>query len=69
MRSRCAKRRQYGTVVSELEALSTWLEEKQCTHVVMESMGWYWKPVFNVLEEKFTTVLANLQEVKQKEGT
>ena len=60
--------RQYGTVVSELEALSEWLAENQCTHVVMESTGWYWKPVFNVLEERFTIVLANPQEVKQRKG-
>ncbi len=50
--------RPYGTVVSELEMLSAWLEENGCTHVVMESTGWYWKPVFNLLEEKFTIVLA-----------
>lgn len=60
--------RQYGTVVSELEMLSQWLEENHCTHVVMESTGWYWKPVFNVLEEKFTIVLANPQEVKNRKG-
>jgi len=60
--------RQYGTVVSELEMLSQWLEQNRCTHVVMESTGWYWKPVFNVLEEKFTIVLANPQEVKNRKG-
>lgn len=60
--------RRYGTVVSELEALSAWLEQNGCTHVVMESTGWYWKPVFNVLEDKFIIVLANPQEVKQRKG-
>jgi len=60
--------REYGTVVSELETLSQWLSENQCTHVVMESTGWYWKPVFNILEEKFTIVLANPQEVRQRRG-
>lgn len=64
----CCELRQYGTVVSELEALSAWLEEQRCTHVVMESTGWYWKPVFNILEEKFTIVLANPLEVKQRKG-
>jgi transposase len=60
--------RQYGTVVSELESLGRWLAEHQCTHVVMESTGWYWKPVFNILEEQFTIVLANPQEVRQRKG-
>ncbi len=60
--------REYGTVVSELEMLSDWLAENGCTHVVMESTGWYWKPVFNVLEEKFAVVLANPQEVKNRKG-
>src|ERR1700692_3097041 len=60
--------RQYGTVVSELEALARWLAENQCTHVVMESTGWYWKPVYNILEEQFIIVLANPQEVRQRKG-
>jgi transposase len=60
--------RQYGTVVSELQRLSEWLAESGCTHVVMESTGWYWKPVFNILEEKFSIVLANPQEVRQRKG-
>ncbi len=42
--------------------------ENGCTHVVMESTGWYWKPVFNILEEKFNIVLANPQEVHQRKG-
>lgn len=60
--------REYGTVVSELQRLLEWLDECGCTHVIMESTGWYWKPVFNVLEEKFTIVLANPQEVRQRRG-
>lgn len=63
-----AETREYGTVVSELERLSQWLDENGCTHVVMESTGWYWKPVFNVLEENFTIVLANPSEVRQRRG-
>lgn len=41
-----------------------------CTHVVMESTGEYWRPVFNVLEEaeSLHMVLANSQQVKGLRG-
>ena len=34
----------------------------------MESTGVYWKPLFNLLEERFTLVLANAQHIKQVPG-
>ena len=43
--------RQYGTTMAELEGLRDWLRQEEITHVVMESTGSYWKPVFNVLED------------------
>jgi transposase len=43
--------RRFGTIVAELERLRDWLKLEEVTHVVMESTGSYWKPVFNVLEE------------------
>jgi transposase len=60
--------RSYGTTVSQLEALRQWLREEGCTHVVMESTGCYWEPVFNILEDSFTIVLANPMEVKCRRG-
>ena len=60
--------RKFGTIVSELMRLKEWLAECGCTHVVMESTGVYWKPVFNILEEQFEVVLANSQEVKSRRG-
>ena len=60
--------RKYGTTVGELMKLKAWLAECECTHVVMESTGVYWKPVFNILEEGFEVVLANSQEVKNRRG-
>jgi transposase len=46
------------------------LEECRCTHVVMESTGAYWKPIFNVLEKSqaLQVVLANAQQVKGLRG-
>ena len=60
--------RKCGTIRSELEALRNWLKEQEVTHVVMESTGSYWKPVFNALEDAVKVYLANPQEVKNRKG-
>lgn len=60
--------RSFGTTTSALFELSTWLEEQQCTHVVMEATGVYWKPVWHVLEGTFELVLANAQHVRNVPG-
>lgn len=60
--------RDYGTTVAELERLHDWLRQEGVTHVVMESTGSYWKPIFNVLEETVQVYLANPQEVKNRKG-
>ncbi len=44
------ERRHFGTITAELESLRDWLKTEAITHVVMESTGSYWKPIFNVLE-------------------
>jgi len=60
--------REFGTVNAELKRLRQWLEAEGITHVVMESTGSYWKPVFNVLEDGFKVYLANAHEVKNRKG-
>ncbi len=60
--------RTFGTTVAELMKLKEWITAEQCTHVVMESTGSYWKPVFNVLEEAVQVMLANPHEVKARKG-
>lgn len=60
--------RTFGTLTDELLALSDWLTAAGCTHVVMESTGVYWKPVWNVLEGSFDLLLVNAQHVKQVPG-
>lgn len=42
--------REFGTFTSSLTELKNWLLEMLITHVVIESTGIYWKPVYNVLE-------------------
>lgn len=60
--------RSFATTTSELFALGEWMTQHQCTHVVMEASGVYWKPVWHVLEESFELVLANAQHVKNVPG-
>src|SRR5947199_2152436 len=60
--------RTYGTAVTQLDQLRDWLKQAGCTHVVMESTGSYWKPIFNVLEATMTVVLANPAHLKNVPG-
>jgi transposase len=60
--------REYGATNAELEAMRAWLLELGVTHVVMESTGSYWKPIFNVLEDWMQVYLANPQAVKNRKG-
>src|SRR6266446_4957038 len=61
--------RRFGTIIAERERLRDWLKQEEVTHVVMESTGSYWKPVFNVLEDAVKVLWANPQEVKCASGT
>ena len=58
----------FGTTVLELRRLRDWLKQEGITHVVMESTGSYWKPVFNILEDAVKVYLANPQDVKNRKG-
>jgi len=58
----------FDTTVPALERMSEWLHRERVTHVVMESTGSYWVPVFNILEDRFTVVLANPEEVQNRKG-
>ena len=60
--------RSFGTMTDDLVAMGDWLAEQQVTHVAMESTGVYWKPIYNVLEERFTLLLVNAQHIKAVPG-
>jgi transposase len=60
--------RTFGTMTAELLALGDWLAEGGVTHVAMESTGVYWKPVWNLFEERFTLLLVNPAHVKVVPG-
>ena len=75
---RCGPRSPTGQIVRALDLgcrptaglleLAAWLTETGCTHVAMEATGVYWKPVWHVLEESFTLVLANAQHIRNVPG-
>ncbi len=60
--------RTFGTMTGDLNALARWLNEQGVTHVVMESTGVYWKPVYNLLEGQFELLVVNPDHVKKIAG-
>jgi transposase len=60
--------RTFATMTANLLALADWLADLGVTHVAMESTGVYWKPVFHLLEGRFTVILVNAQHIKQVPG-
>ena len=61
--------RTFKTTTKELLALSDWLAGAECTHIVMEATGVYWKPVWHILADgEFELVLANAAHVKNVPG-
>jgi transposase len=64
-------RREHRTVRTTtrgLLELAQWLMTHEVTHVAMEATGVYWKPVWHVLEERFTLVLANAMHIRNIPG-
>jgi len=57
-----------STTTRGLLTLDAWLTAHGCTHVAMEATGVYWKPVWHVLEEHFTLVLANAMHIRNVPG-
>jgi transposase len=60
--------RSFGTMTADLLSLADWLVASGVTQVAMESTGVYWKPVYNLLETRFTLLVVNAQHIKQVPG-
>jgi len=58
----------FGTMTPDLWALREWLQAYGVTAVALESTGVYWKPVYYLLEDAFTLLLINMQELKHVPG-
>jgi len=55
-------------MTADLLALGDWLAQGGVTHIAMESTGVYWKPVWNLFEDRFTLLLVNAAHVKVVPG-
>ncbi len=61
--------REYGTMTDDILNLWDWLRDSDCQVVAMESTGVYWKPIYNILEEKgMQLIVANAQHIKAVPG-
>jgi transposase len=60
--------RSFGTMTSDIESLSQWLQSAGCPIVAMESTGVYWKPIYNLLENGFELLLVNARDLKAVPG-
>jgi transposase len=58
----------FDTMTPDLVALGDWLAEQDVSQVAMESTGAYWKPIWNLLEDRFALVLVNAHHIKQVPG-
>jgi len=65
---RVEETRSFATTTSALVELQEWLTLHGVTHVAMEATGVYWKPVWHLLEEHLTLVLANAQHIRNVPG-
>ena len=60
--------RTVSTNTRGLLELADWLTAQGVTHVAMEATGVYWKPVWHVLEDHVTLVLANAMHIRNIPG-
>src|SRR5258706_8585432 len=60
--------RTFGKMTRDLLALSDWLAAAGCTHVAMESTGVFWKPLYNLLEDRFAVLVVNAAHIKAVPG-
>src|SRR5205807_813110 len=60
--------RHWGTMTRDLLAMADWMAAQGVTQVAMESTGVFWKPIYNILESRFTMLLVNARHLKQVPG-
>ena len=59
----------FSTTTKGLLELLDFINQKECTHVAMESTGIYWKPVWNILESgAFDLIVENAKKIKNVPG-
>lgn len=58
----------FGTTTSQILALGDWLADHRVEKVAMEATGVYWKPVWNLLEDRMSLMLVNAQHFRNVPG-
>ena len=58
------RKKEFATYYKALLNLKMWLLAQKVTHVVLESTGVYWKPVWDTLQGHVQLILANPYQVK-----
>ena len=58
----------FGTSTRELLALGDWLASHGVTIAAMESTGVFWKPLWNLLEDRFQLMLVNAHHIARVPG-
>jgi transposase len=61
-------KQKFGTFPDDLGRLRQWLVQLGVTHVMMESTGVYWMPVYDVLEGAVEIVIGNAQHIMNVPG-
>lgn len=61
-------KQKFGTFHHQLIELRKWLVDLGCTHVLMESTGVYWMPIYDVLEGSVEIVVGNAQHIMHVPG-
>ena len=60
--------REFNTMTEGILRMGDWMEAQGVRHAAMESTGVYWKPIWNLLEERFKLILCNALDVKNVPG-
>ena len=60
--------RTFATATADLLELADWLASLGVRRVAMESTGVYWKPVWNLLGDRFELILVNARHIKRVPG-
>lgn len=56
---------QFGTLTDDILQLVSWLKETDCEMAAVESIGSYWKHVYNIFEEeKIPVIIVTAQHIK-----
>lgn len=60
--------RTFGTMTREILEMADWMATEGVTHVALESTGVFGKPIYHLLEGRFTLLLVNARHVKHVPG-